>query len=81
MFGGYDDKIHMGSSSNELLPVGLLTLGLTFSGVLIADLDGDGQVEVLAARKTGKIFGLESDGSMMTNFLIVVDGSRVYSSY
>ena len=29
---------------------------------------------VLAARKTGKIFGLESDGSMMTNFPIAVDG-------
>ena len=42
---------------------------------MVADLDGDGQIEVLAARKTGKIFAYESDGSLMGNFPIPVAGS------
>ena len=77
LFGGYDDKIHVWDPvANELLPGWPVDLGFNIlSEPLIADLDGDGQVEVLAARKTGKIFGLESDGSMMTNFPIAVDGS------
>ena len=77
LFGGYDDKIHVWDPvANELLPGWPVDLGFNIlSEPLIADLDGDGQVEVLAARKTGKIFAYESDGSMMSNFPIAVDGS------
>ena len=77
LFGGYDDRIHVWDPvANELLPGWPVDLGFNIlSEPLIADLDGDGQVEVLAARKTGKVFGLESDGSMMANFPIAVDGS------
>ena len=58
LFGGYDDKIHVWDPvANELLPGWPVDLGFNIlSEPLIADLDGDGQVEVLAARKTGKIF-------------------------
>jgi hypothetical protein len=77
LFGGYDDKIHVWDPvANELLPGWPVDLGFNIlSEPLIADLDGDGQVEVLAARKTGKIFAYESDGSLMSNFPISVDGS------
>ena len=77
LFGGYDDKIHVWDPvANELLPGWPVDLGFNIlSEPLIADLDGDGQVEVLAARKTGKIFAYESDGSMMSNFPIAIDGS------
>ena len=77
LFGGYDDKIHVWDPvANELLPGWPVDLGFNIlSEPLIADLDGDGQVEVLAARKTGKIFAYESDGSIMSNFPIAVDGS------
>ena len=77
LFGGYDDKIHVWDPvANEILPGWPVDLEFNIlSEPLIADLDGDGQVEVLAARKTGKIFAYESDGSMMSNFPIAVDGS------
>ena len=77
LFGGYDDKIHVWDPvANELLPGWPVDLGFNIlSEPLIVDLDGDGQVEVLAARKTGRIFAFESDGSMMSNFPIAIDGS------
>ena len=77
LFGGYDDKIHVWDPvANEILPGWPVDLEFNIlSEPLIADLDGDGQVEVLAARKTGKIFAYESDGSMMSNFPIAIDGS------
>ena len=62
--------------AGELLPGWPVDLGYnSLSEPVIADLDGDGQVEVLAARKTGKIFAYESDGTLMGNFPIPVDGS------
>ncbi|GIR89112.1 MAG: hypothetical protein CM15mP87_06040 [Candidatus Neomarinimicrobiota bacterium] len=59
LFGGYDDKIHAWDPvANELLPGWPVDLGFNIlSEPLIADLDGDGQVEVLAARKTGRFLG------------------------
>ena len=77
LFGGYDDKIHVWNPvANELLPGWPVDLEFNIlSEPLIADLDGDGQVEVLAARKTGKVFAFESDGSLMNNFPISIDGS------
>ena len=77
LFGGYDDRIHVWDPmAGELLPGWPVDLGYnSLSEPLIADLDGDGQVEVLAARKTGKIFAYESDGTLMGNFPIPVDGS------
>ncbi len=77
LFGGYDDQIHVWDPvANELLPGWPVDLGYnSLSEPVIADLDGDGQVEVLAARKTGKIFAYESDGSLMANFPISIDGS------
>ena len=77
LFGGYDDKIHvLDPVANELLPGWPVDLGYnSLSEPVLADLDGDGQIEVLAARKTGKIFAYESDGSLMGNFPISVDGS------
>ena len=77
LFGGYDDKVHVWDPvANELLDGWPVDLGFNIlSEPLVADLDGDGQVEVLAARKTGKIFAYESDGSMMPNFPILINGS------
>ena len=77
LFGGYDDKIHVWDPvADELLAGWPVDLGFNIlSEPLVADLDGDGQVEVLAARKTGKIFAYESDGSMMPNFPISISGS------
>ena len=77
LFGGYDDRIHVWDPmAGELLPGWPVDLGYnSLSEPVIADLDGDGQVEVLAARKTGKIFAYESDGTLMGNFPIPVDGS------
>ncbi len=77
LFGGYDDKIHVWDPvANELLPGWPVDLGYnSLSEPVLADLDGDGQLEVLAARKTGKIFAYESDGTLMGNFPISVDGS------
>ena len=77
LFGGYDDNIHVWDPvANELLPGWPVDLGYnSLSEPVLADLDGDGQLEVLAARKTGKIFGYESDGSLMANFPISVEGS------
>ena len=77
LFGGYDDKIHVWDPmAGELLPGWPVDLGYnSLSEPVIADLDGDGQVEVLAARKTGKIFAYESDGTLMGNFPIPVEGS------
>ena len=77
LFGGYDDQIHVWDPvANQLLPGWPVDLGYnSLSEPVIADLDGDGQVEVLVARKTGKIFAYESDGSLMDNFPISVDGS------
>ena len=48
LFGGYDDKIHVWDPvANELLPGWPVDLGFNIlSEPLIADLDGDGQVEV-----------------------------------
>jgi hypothetical protein len=63
-------------SVNELLPGWPVDIGFNvLSEPLIADLDGDGQNEVLAARKTGRLFAFESDGSMMGNFPIFINGS------
>ena len=77
LFGGYDDKIHAWDPiADMLLPGWPVDLGYnSLSEPMLADLDGDGQIEVLAARKTGKIFAYESDGSLMGNFPISVDGS------
>ena len=77
LFGGYDDKVHVWDPvANELLDGWPVDLGFNIlSEPLVADLDGDGQVEVLAARRTGKIFAYESDGSMMPNFPIAINGS------
>jgi hypothetical protein len=77
LFGGYDDQIHVWDPvANQLLPGWPVDLGYnSLSEPVIADLDGDGQVEVLVARKTGKIFAYESDGSLMANFPISIDGS------
>ena len=77
LFGGYDDRVHVWDPvANELLDGWPVDLGFNIlSEPLVADLDGDGQVEVLAARKTGKIFAYESDGSMMPNFPIAINGS------
>ena len=77
LFGGYDDKVHVWDPvANELLDGWPVDLGFNIlSEPLVADLDGDGQVEVVAARKTGKIFAYESDGSLMASFPINVDGS------
>ena len=77
LFGGYDDKIHvLDPVVNQVLPGWPVDLGFnSLSEPLIADLDGDGQVEVLAARKTGMIFAYEDDGSMMNNFPISIAGS------
>ena len=77
LFGGYDDNVHVWDPvANELLDGWPVDLGFNIlSEPLVADLDGDGQLEVLAARKTGKIFAYESDGSMMPNFPILINGS------
>ena len=77
LFGGYDDKIHVWDPvANELLPGWPVDLGYnSLSEPVLADLDGDGQIEVLAARKTGMVFAYESDGSLMGNFPIPIDGS------
>ena len=77
LFGGYDDKIHVWDPvANELLPGWPVDLGYnSLSEPVLADLDGDGQIEVLATRKTGKVFAYESDGTLMGNFPISVDGS------
>ena len=77
LFGGYDDKIHvLDPVVNQVLPGWPVDLGFNIlSEPLVADLDGDGQVEVLAARKTGMIFAYEDDGSMMNNFPIAIAGS------
>jgi hypothetical protein len=71
------DRVHVWDPvANELLDGWPVDLGFNIlSEPLVADLDGDGQVEVLAARKTGKIFAYENDGSMMPNFPIAINGS------
>ena len=76
LFGGYTDSIHVWDPvNNQSLPGWPVDLGYNIlSEPLLADLDGDGQNEVLAARKNGKIFAYESDGSLMGNFPISTGG-------
>jgi len=76
LFGGYDDHIHAWDPvANEVLPGWPVDLGSnSLTEPIIIDLDGDGQLEVVTARKNGKIYGFEADGSLMGNFPIPTTG-------
>jgi hypothetical protein len=46
---------------------------------LIADLDGDGRLDILAAMSNGRVYGLRHDGSMLEGFPIVLPPGRADS--
>ncbi|SVC90638.1 uncharacterized protein METZ01_LOCUS343492, partial [marine metagenome] len=77
VFGGYDDRIHVWDPvANEVLPGWPVDLGYnSVTEPIVVDLDGDGELEVVTARKNGKIYGFEADGSLMGNFPIPTSGS------
>ena len=74
---GYDDMIHVWNpaSGDELAgwPIDLGYNSLT--GPLTADLDNDGDLEVVTAMKNGSIYVFHHDGSIYDNFPASIGGS------
>ena len=77
VFTGYDDHIHVWSPSLNVelsgWPVDMGSNSLT--GPVIADLDNDGDLEVVSSTKTGDIYALEHDGSLVDYFPFNVAGN------
>ena len=70
LFVGYDDLLHVWNpASGEELEGWPFDLGYnSLSGPITADLDNDGDLEIVAAMKSGTVFVFHHDGSMFNNF-------------
>ena len=77
LFSGYDDLIHAWNpiDGQELggWPIDMGSNSLT--GPLTADLDNDGDLEILAAKKSGTVYVLHHDGSSFNGFPANVPGT------
>ena len=77
LFSGYDDMIHVINpiSGQELegWPIDMNYNSLT--GPVTADLDDDGDLEVIAAMKSGTVYVLHHDGSYFNGFPANVSGT------
>ena len=76
LFTGYDDYIHVWNPiSNSELDGWPIDLGYnSFSGPVTADLDNDGDLEIIATMKQGKLFAFHHDGTLLNNFPINING-------
>jgi len=77
LFVGYDDLLHVWNpASGEELEGWPFDLGYnSLSGPITADLDNDGDLEIVAAMKSGTVFVFHHDGSMFNNFPINFAGN------
>jgi len=77
LFVGYDDKIHVWNPTTELeldgWPYDMENNAL--SCPLTADLDNDGDLEIITAMKSGTIYIFHHDGSIFNNFPYTVPGN------
>ena len=77
LFVGYDDKIHvwnpMTESELDGWPFDMGTNAL--SCPVTADLDNDGDLEIVTATKSGTIYIFHHDGSIFNNFPYTVPGN------
>ena len=77
LFVGYDDKIHIWNPTTESeldgWPYDMGTNAL--SCPLTADLDNDGDLEIVTAMKSGTIYIFHHDGSFFNNFPYTVAGN------
>nr|AGO87755.1 hypothetical protein [uncultured bacterium L413009-K18] len=76
LFTGYDDLVHVWNPTlNAELDGWPIDLGYnSLSGPVTADLDNDGDLEVVAAMKQGQLTVFHHDGSVMNNFPINFSG-------
>ena len=77
IFNGYDDMVHAWSPiSNQILSGWPIDLGSNIvSEPVVADMDGDGSLDVVVSRKNGSIYCFKSDGSLLQNFPINISGN------
>lgn len=77
LFVGYDDNLHVWNPLTETELDGWpYDLGYNaLSGPVAADLDNDGDLEIVTATKSGKIFIFHHDGSLFNNFPYTVPGN------
>ena len=77
LFVGYDDKIHIWNPTTESeldgWPYDMGTNAL--SCPVTADLDNDGDLEIVTAMKSGTIYIFHHDGSIFNNFPYTVAGN------
>jgi len=77
LFSGYDDMIHVWNPLNDVeldgWPVDMEFNSLTEP--LTADLDNDGDLEVVAAMKNGMVYVFHHDASLFNNFPINLSGN------
>jgi hypothetical protein len=77
LFVGYDDKIHIWNPTTELeldgWPYDMGNNAL--SCPVTADLDNDGDLEIVTAMKSGTIYIFHHDGSIYNNFPYTVPGN------
>ena len=70
LFVGYDDLLHVWNPiSGEELDGWPIDLGYnSLSGPVVADLNNDGDLEVVAAMKSGTVYVFHHDGTLFNNF-------------
>jgi hypothetical protein len=77
LFVGYDDFLHVWNPiSGEELDGWPIDLGYnSLSGPVVADLNNDGDLEVVAAMKSGTVYVFHHDGTLFNNFPINFAGN------
>ena len=77
LFSGYDDMIHVWNPFNEQELDGW-PIDMDYNSLscpITADLDNDGDLEVIAAKKSGTVYVIHHDGSFFDGFPANVSGT------